>query len=132
MQGGTFGSGRVSVFEVNGSSLPDPNRCDWPKLRRDARNTGHCPAPVLTAVAETALVSLLRVFPNPVARGGVLSLQMPENRAGRVALFDLAGRRLANLDVSGGRVELARSHLAAGIYLLKVEGARPARLVVID
>ena len=132
VQGGTFGSGRVCVFEVGGSSLPDPNRRDWPKLRRDACNTGHSPAPVLTAVAETALVSRLRVFPNPVARDGVLSLRMPGNLAGRVALFDLAGRRLANLDVSGGQVDLARFRLAAGVYLLKVEGARPARLVVID
>lgn len=132
VQGGTFGSGRVCVFEVDGSSLPNPNRRDWPKLRRDARNTGHSPAPVLTAVAETGPVPSLRVFPNPVARGGVLSLQMPENRTGRVALFDLAGRRLAKLDVSGGRVDLARLPLAAGVYLLKVEGARPARLVVID
>lgn len=132
VQGGTFGSGRVCVYEVDGSSLPAPGRRDWPKLRRDAHNTGHAPAADLTAVAETALAPSLGVYPNPVGRDGLLSLRIPDREAGRVALFDLAGRRLADLAVSDGRVDLARFRLAAGVYLLKVEGTRPARLVVIN
>jgi hypothetical protein len=144
-QGGTFGTGSVRVYEVEGSQWSaDATRVDWPKIRHDTRNTGYSPLPTTTAVAEaTRLAARLCCFPNPVSRGSTLSLRLPVSRRERVSLYDLAGRRLGSIDVDGGNGvtvptrSLFSGDPASGVYLLRVEepggaGGRGTRLVVVE
>ncbi|HOX24671.1 MAG TPA: VCBS repeat-containing protein [Candidatus Krumholzibacteria bacterium] len=144
-QGGTFGAGQVRVYEVDGSQWHDQHeRSDWPKIRRDPHNTGFCPAPVVTGVAlDPDPAAPLRWFPNPVSRGGSLSLRLPGARGGRIAVFDLAGRRVGAATV-GDRPSatvplraLCGRDPAAGVYLLQFSPAgagalSTGRLVVIE
>jgi hypothetical protein len=141
-QGGTFGAGQVWVYEVDGSSWQaQPNQREWPKIRRDTGNTGYCPRGTLTDVAAgVGLFPPLRCYPNPVPRGGSFSLRMPEGRSERIAVFDVAGRRLGSAAISGGPElrlsirDLFKTDPPAGVYLLRIEdsGGRSARLMILD
>ncbi|MFN8179051.1 MAG: VCBS repeat-containing protein [bacterium] len=145
VQGGTFGAGQVCVYEVPGSTWQEQTgRRDWPKIRRDTANSGYCPRNAITAVSEApARAPSLRCYPNPMRRGGTLSLQLPDDRGGRVAVFDLAGRRRGGAAIDrvpeasfAGRA-LFGTEPAAGVYFLRVEGTgggwtRSTRLVILD
>lgn len=108
-EGGTFGTGRVWVYEVDGSTYqPGVTRADWPKIRRDVQNTGcylrldPSAAPDESFVTASPLRARIVCVPNPVARGGGLHLQIPGTGSGRLEVFDPTGRILGGLDARGG------------------------------
>jgi len=92
-QGGTFGAGRVWVYEVDGSTFDAAtSRADWPKIRHDRQNTGayapRDPAAVPDGGAGLAAGRLV-LWPNPVRGGETLSLRLPAGPGGRLSLYDL-------------------------------------------
>ena len=74
----------------------------------------------------------LDVWPNPVLRGGQLSLK-PVARARRLELSDATGRVVRRLDVPAGATAVELGDVAAGTYLLVGEAGGPkVRLVVVQ
>jgi len=145
VQGSNWTHGRLRVLEVPGSTWhAQPDRPDWPKIRRDACNTGFCPAPASRPEArDIHPVVQSPAFPNPVSLSGVLSFRLAEDQRQRIALFDLAGRRLGAAEVSGRRDgsiairSLFAAEPAAGIYLLRLESfgtgtVQTMRIVILD
>jgi probable HAF family extracellular repeat protein len=81
-----------------------------------------------TPVPVTALA--LRAWPLPMRDGGTLELDLPHAARGRVALYDVGGRRvaeLANGDFAAGRVRLAIgpdaiARAGSGVFYARFEG----------
>ena len=94
------------------------------------------PSAGISSATEEAFAKTVRVFPNPVARGGSLCLgefdgsprmRSPENQ--HASLIAVDGRRAANLVLRGACVRLPEN-LNAGVYLLRVDRSGIARVVV--
>jgi hypothetical protein len=84
-------------------------------------------------------LALAGIRPNPARRDFTVSFSLPDAGAARLELLDLAGRRLASLEV-GGRVagpqsaRLEPSRLRPGLYLVRLvhaSGTRVAKAVVV-
>jgi hypothetical protein len=127
-QGGTFGSGRVWVYPVDGSVFdPASSRADWPKIRHDLRNTGRYERPDPAGIAGSLALGAPRLacWPNPVGAGGSLSLRLPDDGPGRVLIFDANGRQVGAIPVVGGAAaSLSRRDLVGrtdspGCYFLR-------------
>ena len=79
---------------------------------------------------------LLQVFPNPSENGNAsqLAVWVPKAKSFSVQILDLRGRVLmswkADLEVGKNQILMPTESLAAGIYLVKVEGAQALRFVV--
>lgn len=84
----------------------------------------------------------VRAWPNPMRDAGTLELALPAEASGRVALYDVTGRRVADLAegrFAAGRTSVAiPSHVLArtrsGVYYARVEttlGMRQQRIVVV-
>ena len=133
-QGQTFGAGLVWVYEVDGSIFdPGTSRADWPKIRRDVRNTGHYPHHGPAAIAEAAPARPpFRCYPNPVRMGERIALQLPGELAGWISLFDAAGRRVGGTQVAGPLLDVTAGTLfgsapVPGVYFLRWDEAGPHR-----
>jgi hypothetical protein len=139
--GTDFGDGALRYYEIDGSTYdPSTTRMDWPKIRRDLRNTGYFPwrDPAGTANAEPATGGVLRAFPNPAPRGSVVTIRLPQDAPGLLSIHDVTGRCLARRPTTGAEerftlpslLDPARS--ARGVYQLswtpKGEGTGAARL----
>jgi hypothetical protein len=144
-QGQAFGSGKVWVYQVDGSTFnPLTGRAEWPKIRRDVRNIGFYPRVYPAEVEDEAVrPDRLVVFPNPVHSSGSVELRLPAGCDGQVSVFDPAGRRIGGMELAGpGAVSvpvrsLWEREMAAGVYFLRTQprGGRdvqPVRLVVMD
>ena len=83
----------------------------------------------LTSVGAPALAPAPRVFPNPVRAGQPLRLTAPA-AGGRLAVYDLYGRRVLETTLSGGPQEVATDRLRPGVYLLRLDGGAARRVVV--
>ena len=116
----------------------------WPQFHHDARHTGFFDAPLtldadrpttLPAVAELAAPD-----PNPARGGTHIGYSIPSGRDGapfEIAVFDLAGRRVATL--ASGAAHAGRfstswnlrgvdgSPVAGGVYFVRFSLARDAR-----
>lgn len=148
-QGGTFGSGRVWVYEVDGSLFdPASSRCDWPKIRRDVRNTGAYEPADPAAVADSRLAGAALVcYPNPlrvrdrvawrVVNGAALGATCGAApgagptagpAASRIRLFDAAGRQVGGGAIDAGSpraipvLELFEECPEPGIYFACPDG----------
>lgn len=134
-QGGTFGTGRVRVYEVDGSVFhPGTTRADWPKIRHDTRNTGYFEPPDPAGTADLRVSGgRLVCSPNPLILGGTASwrLAAPVSVAGtgHITLFDLGGRRVGSARLNGGTPatiavrEMFESPPAPGVYYARLTGA---------
>ncbi|GAB5537748.1 MAG: hypothetical protein Rubg2KO_39970 [Rubricoccaceae bacterium] len=106
----------------------------------NALATFSTPNAVSSADGPAVAAGALEVFPNPSASSQArVRLTMDEPGPLELALYDVVGRRLAVLfsgDVASGQsVEAALpSRLAAGVYLLRVEGSPsgPSTRVVVS
>lgn len=72
--------------------------------------------------------------PNPIAAGGVLTLTMPRDEFIIISLFDLYGRKLADIyegSLRNGEVKLPVdfSRFAQGTYYIKITGSSTASVV---
>jgi uncharacterized repeat protein (TIGR02543 family) len=81
-----------------------------------------------TAVAAQE-VSAVKLYPNPVVNGE-LKIETGELKAGeRVEIYSLSGTLVSAHEVSGRDGVINVSHLAAGVYLIKV-GKQTAKVMV--
>ncbi len=98
---------------------------------------------VTAAPSDAPVTAVLRAFPNPANPGTCLSWSQVEAGSGRLAVHDVAGRRVRTLAVgrfSAGRQTVAWDgrddggrRLPAGVYLARLETGRTvamARLVM--
>ena len=134
-QGGTFGTGRVRVYEVDGSVFhPGTTRADWPKIRHDTRNTGYFEPPDPAGMADLRVSGgRLVCSPNPLILGGTASWRLaapvPVAGTGQITLFDLGGRQVGGARLNGGASatiavhEMFESSPAPGVYFARLDGA---------
>ncbi len=139
----TMSSGVVWVIEVDGSSMGSQSVADWPKIRRDLRNTGCRPSadPAGVAAASSARPAALTLSPNPWLGAGSLSFTPPQAGRGRLEILDVSGRRILMRSVTGSEetlrlspAELADRQVSGGVYLVRWTplhggGPRTARLL---
>jgi len=141
--GMSFGTGSVSLFEIEGSvHAPGAAELSWPKIRRDLPATGrYWGLDPVGVGAESAAAFTFSVRPNPVSPSG--SLWTPAVRGrGMLTAFDTAGRRVGRvvgLHGSGENVpvgELFGDPSPSGLYFVRllVEGQPPVvtRIVVLS
>ncbi len=124
----SFNQGRILVLDVEGSSYdPVATRRDWPKMRRDAENTGTYVrgTPAAAAAAPPAAAMRLVVAPNPALAGGEVRIIAPA-AAGWLSAFDAQGRLLGRARIAGGGTRTLRlsdllpaQNPASGVYFLR-------------
>jgi hypothetical protein len=82
--------------------------------------------PVWVTVPERAALALIGATPNPAARELSVAFSLSDERAARLELYDLKGRRVASREVGAlgagsHRVALAEARaLPAGVYLVRL------------
>jgi hypothetical protein len=62
----------------------------------------------------------LKVYPNPTT--GQLKIDNGQLTIKNIEIFDIVGKRLSRFTFHSSHIEIDISHLAAGIYFLKVDG----------
>jgi hypothetical protein len=75
----------------------------------------------------------IEVYPNPVAKGGVLTVEVPSGTQ-KVLLYDMVGHLLQTYPLSNNRQETTLQLPAAlphGIYVLRADG-RMCKFVVVE
>jgi hypothetical protein len=119
------GSGRVHVFDVDGSTATPASRMDWPKIRQNVLNHGLYLGIDPAGVAEEADLRLLpfRVAPNPVFAHGRVTFRPPEGQEGCATICDLTGRVLARRIFAGDAIlpvrELLGNDATGGVYFIR-------------
>jgi hypothetical protein len=91
-------------------------------------------AALATSIGDAASLNAMRTFPNPIAAGEVMNIDLSDNTdATMVELIDLAGRQVFAAAISGSaataRVALP-SELAGGMYTMVVSGNNAEKLSV--
>jgi hypothetical protein len=64
--------------------------------------------------------STISIYPNPTT--GTLYIRSEESEVRNVEIFDVYGRNLSHLTFHTSPVEINISHLANGLYFLKIDG----------
>jgi len=126
-------------FSPNG---PPP----WPQFHHDARHTGYFNAPLLVDVSPVGAAAPARLEfaapqPNPARSEMRIGYSIPNDQAGRsieIAVFDLAGRRVATLasgSAKPGRYSAAWNlrgpdggPVSGGVYFLRLALGRESRM----
>jgi hypothetical protein len=124
----------------------------WPQFHHDALHTGYFNAPISVDVAPPVAIAPARVElappdPNPARAGIRVGYAIPANRVGaplEIAVFDLAGRRIATLasgPARSGRFSTAWNlrgedggRVSDGVYFLRLaigSEARSQKLVIL-
>jgi len=91
-------------------------------------------AELATSIGDLPSLKALRTYPNPIAAGEVMNIDLLDNTdATMVELIDLAGREVFSAAISGSaataRVALP-SELVSGMYTMVVRGANAEKLSV--
>lgn len=91
-------------------------------------------AALATSIGDAASLNAMRTYPNPIAAGDVMNIDLTDNTsATTVELIDLAGRQVFAAAISGSaataRVALP-SELVSGMYTMVVRGADTENLSV--
>jgi hypothetical protein len=60
----------------------------------------------------------ISVYPNPAK--DYVTVELPENTAGTLALFDLNGKIVINQPVRGNVATINTTSLSAGVYMLRL------------
>ena len=71
-------------------------------------------------VEKTGAIQLIRVWPNPVSRTGLLQLENRRGTGGRLELFDAQGRMRLQRSFAGTTVALNAAELSPGLYYFQV------------
>lgn len=133
-------SGRVTDFRVVDHTAGDQAHQGGPTPRQTLEGqTWWVETPVPTSDVEPAGAAALRFGPNPARRGQRVRFIVPRDPGGVLAVFDLAGRRVAAAPfVRAGDVwrsewnagDAAGRDLAPGLYFVRA-GAGPVRRIAI-
>jgi hypothetical protein len=113
----------VEVYATSHGGSPDGHRLIHMRV-------GRCEAPVVAVESDATRPSRFALepsYPNPVVASGSLSYSLDMPGPVTIALYDVAGRRVATLldnvvrTAGPGRVGLNVRGLAAGVYFLRME-----------
>ena len=85
----------------------------------------HIPGNCITTDADENLLAVdngIKIFPNPFSVSATVQIEknIPA-RNGMIVLFDLTGRELRRIAITGNRIILYRNNISSGTYLLKIE-----------
>lgn len=73
----------------------------------------------LTSTRPIAEVQSIKVYPNPIGRGQLLRLEIPEVPASSLQVYDAIGRQVYSLEARSRFVDLPTNNLTAGLYFLR-------------
>jgi hypothetical protein len=65
----------------------------------------------------------VKVYPNPIASGQSITVQVNENQNTQLELFDITGKRIQELSFNSDQVNLETTHLLPGVYILRLNSA---------
>ncbi|MBN3034574.1 MAG: T9SS type A sorting domain-containing protein [Bacteroidales bacterium] len=71
-------------------------------------------------IPETVKVSPFNLYPNPSE--GIIWIELTEHKDSMVRIFDIQGKLLQTLPVTGDQTRLDLSHLQKGLYIINVDG----------
>ena len=73
---------------------------------------------------ESSMVSGWSVYPNPLADKLTISIKMKQGTTAEIAIYDLAGKKVASsnvvLNTGANAIEMPANTLSAGIYMLQI------------
>jgi hypothetical protein len=115
--------GAGTSYGVNSYQFNDPMNGEVLHLYRikqvDFDGHSEISQPILTICSETnAMGNELRLYPNPVTN--VLNIVSESESIGNVEVMDINGKRLIVTSIDKASTELDLSHLAPGMYFVKV------------
>lgn len=79
---------------------------------------------LVTATNEVAPPNNFRIYPNPIAQKGILSIDYEGEKSNQLEIFDITGRLIKNIEIplSGQYTFPLTNDVQKGIYLLKMNG----------
>lgn len=76
---------------------------------------------IASGVSTMSLDQIATLYPNPTS--GVLNIDISDNSAETIAIFDLSGRELELIELNQTQdIQLDLSNYAAGVYIIKISG----------
>jgi hypothetical protein len=130
----TLQSGFHAVAGSNFTAMIEACQATLVESETLARTKGQLDHPITKA---TSAVPSVKVFPNPTAYHANINLTLPEMEEIQLDLFDLSGKRIANL-VSTVTLPAGNHHfrweckqVEAGMYLVVLNGRVVSRLAVV-
>jgi hypothetical protein len=119
-------SGNVTLYALpkggtvflgwNDGNLDNPRIVN---VQSDVTFTANFAACSGAGVAELRSAPAFQVFPNPAKDN--LTVQLQEDTAGTLAVFDLNGRIVKSQPINGSTAVINTSSLASGIYVIRLE-----------
>lgn len=97
-----------------------------------AEATGEHPYNGTEINAQTSSNGLVRAYPNPASHELLLDYSEQVDKIQSLALFNLAGRKIRDVEVSGtGSTRLDVSALPPGLYILNINGTMALRVALV-
>jgi hypothetical protein len=122
-------TGNLNAADLNGSGIIENNGCVFLGYNLISPGLGILRRCGATGVEEGHAASM-RVFPNPGE--GLITVVLPQHAIGSdYRLVDITGAEVLRGRIGGAQMDLDLSALAAGAYLLRVEGDRVAPVRVV-
>lgn len=122
-------TGNLNAADLNGSGIIENNGCVFLGYNLISPGLGILRRCGATGVEEGHAASM-RVFPNPGE--GLITVVLPQQAIGSdYRLVDITGAEVLRGRIGGAQMDLDLSALAAGAYLLRVEGDRVAPVRVV-
>lgn len=123
-------TGNLNAADLNGSGIIENNGCVFLGYNLISPGQGLFRRCGSTSVPEQGMADGLRLYPDPTE--GAVVLELPDDAVGRsYRVLDLHGAEVLRGRLTATRMHLDLTALAAGSYLLKVEGTplAPVRVV---
>jgi hypothetical protein len=124
--GTDLSNGSCCLYEVDGSEYQaGVTRCEWPKIRRDAANSGLYGGrnPAAAGDFRIAAGSRLTIAPNPTVAGKFVTLRIPRGEHGTVICCDpsgrVLGRRTLDEDAQVDVGDLLGRGASSGVYFVR-------------
>ncbi|MBK9147483.1 MAG: T9SS type A sorting domain-containing protein [Flavobacteriales bacterium] len=122
-------TGNLNAADLNGSGILENDGCVLVGYNLSSPGQGIYRRCIGTGVQELS-VQAVNVFPNPGE--GLITVTVPQHAVGApFYLADIAGAEILRGTISGAQVGLDLSALAAGTYVLRVEGGEVAPVRVV-
>lgn len=122
-------TGNLNAADLNGSGIVENDGCVFIGYNLISPGQGIYRRCASTGVEEVP-AQAVRVFPNPVV--GMITVVLPQEAVGApYRVVDITGAEVLRGRIGGAQVELDLAALAAGTYVLRVEGGAVAPVRVV-
>jgi hypothetical protein len=77
---------------------------------------------LVTGTNEVAIANNFRIYPNPIAQKGILSIEYDGEKSNQLEIFDITGKLVKSIDIplSGHYMFPLTNDVQKGLYLLKM------------